>query len=227
MPKISNNDISVYHKDIRRNFKITVMYNQDHLFYAVIPSEFNEIINHLSGTECIELFIHKMYKAKNKNIIKDATFTPIVTAGSEGECLSLMKKCLEQMVNKSIVQRKVIILFYNAKDNCNYNEHRYNDAHPQIGMQFGLTYAIETSVGESKVYSTYREWEAFGEKRVDRTELRLYDGASTIIPDTPENRATLETLYNNLALLNSKIKDFTQTPETLLLFIESNIKLLN
>lgn len=227
MPKISNNPMSIYHKDIKKDYTIVVMYNQDYAFYAVIPPEFNDIVHHLSEPECKELFIQKKYTTKRGYRDANAKYDPVIAAPSEGECLSRMKKCLESFVDKSVQQRKVIILFYNPKDTTNYNEHKYNEHHPQIGMQMGLTYATETSVGDKKVYSLYREYEAFGRTNADRKELNLWNKAATIIPDTPENRETLEYLYNALKLLNDKLASFTSTPEKLLEFIQSKVKLLN
>lgn len=227
MPKISNNHMSIYHKDIKKNYTIVVMYNQEYTFYAVIPPEFKEIVHHLSDTERKDLFIHKKYASKRGSHIVDAAYDAIISATTEGDCLSRMRKCIESLMDKAIQQCKVIILFYNPKDTMNYNEHKYNDQHPQIGLQMGLTYAVETSVGDKKVYSLYREYEAFGEKHVDRKELNLWNKAATIIPDTPENREALEYLYNALKLLNEKLTSFTATPEKLLEFIQSNVKLLN
>ncbi len=61
----------------------------------------------------------------------------------------------------------------------------------------------------------------------NRKEINIWNSATTIIPDTPENRATLENLYNAFQGLNEKLKSFMQTPETLIEFIQSNVKLLN
>lgn len=221
MAKVSTQIIKTCQKDIQKEFKLNLMYNSDLKFHIEIPLEFYDVVHHLSNHT--ELSIEKVRKAKGSDI-----FRYYVTAQTEPLCIYNTKKCLEYLVDKSVVQRNVIIVFYNPKDLCNYNDHMYNEEHPQIGMQFGLTYAVETSVGDKKVYSIYPEGGYLnGCVRQNRKELNLYNKASTIIPDTPENRSTLENLYNAFILLNEKLKSFMQTPEKLLEFIQSNIKLLN
>lgn len=230
MPKISNNQITAYHKDIKKFFDIVVMYNQEHTFYAVIPNQFKSVVHHFDNDKMTELGIDIKYKSKSRRWRSDTNqedYEYIVSDNSEGSCLSKMKKTLEYLVDKSIEQRKVIILFYNAKDECRYNNHLFNNEHPQIGIQFGLTYAIETKVGENKVYSQYRTIDWFGEPREERTELNLWDSAATIIDDTPENRFTLEALYDAFVKLRDKLTSFTATPEKLLEFIASKQKLLS
>lgn len=221
MAKVSTHTIKTYQKDIQKEFKLNLMYNSEFKFHMEIPLEFYDVVHHLSNHA--ELSIEKTRKAKGVNVFKY-----YVTAQTESLCLDNTKKCLEHLVDKSVVQRNVIIVFYNPKDLCNYNEHRYNEEHPQIGLQFGLTYAVETSVGDKKVYSIYPEGGyRNGCVLQNRKELHLWNTASTIIPDTPENRATLENLYNAFIGLNEKLKSFMQSPEKLLEFIKSNVKLLN
>jgi hypothetical protein len=222
MPKISNNSVLIRHKDIDKRYDIVIMYNQKQHFYSTIPNEFKDVVHHFSEKEMEELFIveNRIGRYDSKE------YTAIIEAETEAECLFRMKECLKILVGKSIEQRNVIIVFYNPKDNCNYNDHRYNKEHPQIGLQFALTYAIETSVGDKKVYSTYDSYEAFGETHINRHEMNLWNTASTIIPDTKENRKTLEQLYINLDKLNNKLKEFTSTPEKMLEFITTNVKML-
>lgn len=230
MPHISNNKVKIYHKEIVKPYKIAISYNQDFLFYAKIPREYEQIVHHLTNEEMKTFSIekwpnksaqHRSYEAESIN------YEAIITAENEGLCLSAMKKLLEFLIDKAIVQTKVIILFFNPDNTTRYNNHRFNPGNEMIGMQMGLTYAVETVVGEKRIYSTYREYEAFGEKKIDRKELNLYDNAATIIPDTPENRETLEYLYTALKALKNKIAGFTKTPEKLLEFIQSNVKLLS
>lgn len=224
MPKISNNSLPIHHKDIKRTFDIVIMYNQEYGFYAEIPSEFHEIVNHLSHEDCQLLFISKKYAKKHS---MDNKYTSIITSPMEGQCLGRMKDCILKLMDKAITQRDVIIVFFNPKDLTTYNNHVHNLEHPQIGMQFGLTYAVETSVGEEKVYSIYPEG-GYVESciRKERKEISLYDKASTIIPDTPQNRETLEKLYTAFVVLNERLKEFTSSPEKLLKMISSNTKLL-
>jgi len=227
MAKISNNNIKVWHKDIAKNYDVSINYSQWHHFYAAIPAEFQKITEHLSDEEQKKLFIvsHKTSKYRSE------LHSHVVEAETEADCLNRITEALKILVDKAIVQRKVIIVFYNPKDTCQYNDHHYNDMHPQIGLQFGLTYAIETSVGEKKVYSTYTSYKSpFNEDEeeiVNRHELNLYSKSSVIIPDTDENRVMLEQLYGNLKILIKKLDDFTSTPEKMLEFISSNVKMLN
>lgn len=226
MPKISNNSISIYHKEIRKDFSVVVMYNKDHFFYAKIPSEFDDIVNHLSDDQLKELFIVRNYKSRSDRFSQQ-NYTSVISADTEDECLARIKKCISALIDKAIKQRDVIIVFYNGEDRMNYNSHRYNDEHQQIGLKFGLTYAIESTVGDKKVYSTYTTYDSFGEDKTVRHEMSLWNEAATIIPDTKENRAMLENLYTNLDKLNNQLKKFTGSEEVMLEFISSNIKLLN
>jgi hypothetical protein len=129
-------------------------------------------------------------------------------------------------MDKAIVQRNVIILFFNPEYEVRYGNHKHNESHPQIGCQIGLTYAVESCVGDKKVYSLYKSHEAFGETKVQRTELSLWNKSVTIIDDTPANRAALESLYEAMNNLILKLKEFASSEEKLLGLIQSNIKLL-
>jgi len=221
MAKVGTETISVYHKDIAKEFKVNLMYNSDLKFHIEIPLEFYDIVHHLDNL--VGLSIKKVKKSKDSD-----AFKYFVIAQTEVLCIGNMKKCLEYLIDKSIVQRNVIIVFYNPKDTCKYGNHIYNEEHPQIGLQFGLTYAVETCVGDKKIYSIYPEGGYIeGCVRKDRKELCLWNTASIIIPDAPENRAILENLYNAFIQLNEKLKSFTQTPEKLLEFIQSGVKLLS
>lgn len=222
MPTISKNNIRINHKEIVKDYSITVMYSQDLMFYAVIPDEFKAIVRHLDDEQRNNLFIKTKYKTAKDRHQTERAHDSIVHGTSEGECITRIRKCLEEIVGKSITQVKVIIVFYNPTHNT-----RYNKEHPQIGFQFGLTYAIETSLSGKKVYSTYNEYDSFGETKLTRHELNLWNQAAIIIPDTEANRETLEYLYNAMKALNEKLASFTSTPDKLLEFIASNIKLIS
>lgn len=227
MAKISNNRIQVYHKDIEKDYDIVIMYNQWHHFFAVIPAEFQQIIHHFSEEENRKLSIVNQRISKYK-VLPDSY---VIESETEGDCLSKTKDALKVLVDKSIQQRKVIIVFFNPKDVCQYNNHEYNKEHQQIGLQFGLTYAVETSVAEKKVYSTYTSYKSpFNDEEepiVNRHEIQLWNKASIIIPDTPDNRIMLEQLYSNLITLIGRLKEFTSSSEKMLEFISSNVKMLN
>ncbi len=229
MAKVSTEIVKIYHKDIVKEFKVSVMYDDNYNFHIAIPEEFREIVHILDGSQMIDFNVRKKYKNKKDIILTTAnSYEPVVSSMHKESCLDDFKKVLMFLVNKSINQRDVIIVFFNPKDLCQYNDHFYNEEHPQIGMQFGLTYAVETSVGDDKVYSIYPEGGHYEACTIrNRKEIRLWDKAATIIADTPENREALEGIYKGLILLNEKIKGFTQSPEMLLAFIESNTKLLS
>ena len=225
MPKISTNNVQIHNKHITKDYTVDIMYNQKHHFYANIHSEYRDIVHHLGDDKLKELSIVKDYAKKYPSA--EDKYQPIIVGATENEVLSKMRTALTYFTDKSIVQRNVIIVFYNSKDIQHYNRHTYNKEHPQIGLQYALTYAVETSVGDKKIYATYTPYESFGETRINIHELNLYHAASTIIDDTPENRATLEHLYTALFNLNKKLGEFTSTPEKLLELISSNQKLLN
>lgn len=220
MPKISNNTVNVYNHHIQKSFDVAINYNQQHAFYAQIETAFVEIADHMGDDELKDYKLERSYKTK----YRQGSYKWITAGSNKGEVLSQMKKFLEFATAKTLSHRNVIIVFFTGRDNMRYNNHRYNIEHPQIGLKFGLTYAVETSVTDKKVYSTYNGNDHRGNPI--RQELNLYGEASCIIPDTPENRETLESLYHNLNSLNERLKEFTATPEALLGLISSNQKLL-
>jgi hypothetical protein len=229
MPKISKNNITIYNEHLKKDFEVVVMYNQKHLFYAEIPEEFKDIVHHFDKSEMEKFHITKDFGGGIQKRISsgiNAKYKAIVIAGTEGECLKNIKQVLSYCVGKSVQMRPVIILFYQSDKHTMYNEHHLNNEHPIVHMEMGLTYCTETSVGDKKVYSIYTERDVFGKKEMSRRELSLWGRAATIIPDTPENRETLETLYFALQGLRDKIKSFTSTPEKLIEFIESKQNLL-
>lgn len=227
MAKVSTHTITVYHEDIHKEFKIGVLYNSDNGFHVEVPDNFREVCKHLSYDERQKKNIVTVYKTKRDQVFYNDNFKFYIKGITEQEVINNTISCFKFLITKSIVQRDVIIVFFNPKDNCLYNEHLHNKEHPQIGMQFGLTYAVESTVGENKVYSIYPEGGyRNGVTIQNRKEIRLRGDYSTIIPDTPENRITLETIYKGFITLNEKLKDITKTPDVLLEFIQSNQKLI-
>lgn len=223
MAKIGKRSVTIYHKEMKRTFEYEMLYNSDNLFHAMIPSEFNDTFDHLNETQLKELSAAKSYKRK----FNAGPYTRIVHAVNEGSCEEAMKKFIEAVMDSEIKRRNVIVLFYNGKDQCNYGDHQYNGEHPQIGFQIGLTYCVETTLGDKKIYNLFREEKDFdGEKRTIRKEIRIIDYHTTIIDDTPKNREFLENIYSKLGWLNNQLKEFTKTEESLLGLIESNQKLL-
>lgn len=218
MPKISNNKIGIQTKDIKKTYDVQIMYNQDNLFYAKIDPEFDALFDHAADETL------KKFNAKGYN--KGREFARIVTGDTEPTALSNVKKFYEHFLQETIQKRDVIIVFFKGDDKTYYHGHYYNSNHPQIGMKFGLTYAVETTSGDKKVYNQYITHSQFGSPETTRKEINLWNELVVIIDDTPENRTFLETLYNAFNDLNQKMKDFTGSSEKLLALIASKQPLL-
>lgn len=225
MPKIRKQTISVRHGEVSKNFDLTTMYDQEDAFYIELPIEFKSLIHHTENSELDGLQISKKYRSKYGRYDADMdSYKAIVSANNEQECLSKAKAAIKHFMDKIIAKRNVIIVFYYPKASSSYNRHYYNPQYDQIGIQFGLTYAVESSVGDKKVYSMYRTSENNPEHM---RELSLWGDNSTIIDDTEENRRFLEQLYDALKALNEKISSFTKNEESLINMISSGVKLLS
>jgi hypothetical protein len=218
MPKIKEVEIRVSGKSMNRYFKVVLMYNSDESFYAAIPSEFNELFDSMKEDELNKFGARRLYKNKNMT-----SFSRIVSHTIEFGCIENMKQILSVFMDQTIVKRNVIILFYNPQQNTRYGGLIHNTEHPQIGLQMGLTYCVETLSGDKKSYNIYSK-NALGNDT--RTEISLWNKSCVVIDDTLENRIFLETLYEALDKLNNKLADFTSTPEKLLNLISSGQKLL-
>lgn len=228
MPKISSNSIQIKTDHIDKFYDFDVLYNKKNLFYINIPAEFKNTLDHLSIDSMKKISIKRVYKNETDRILNPANYTCIVSAGSELEVKELYREALKVLLSKSIKQRNVIIVFFQGdRDNTRYNRHEYNEEHHLIYTSLALTYAVETSIDDHKVYSIYSEYNAFGETRINRKQISLYTPNSTVIEDTPENRKSLELIYEALKNLNEKLKSFITTPETLIEFIASKNNLLN
>lgn len=223
MPKISTNKERLTIDGLSTLVDIVIMYNQHHRFYTVIPDKYKDTCNCLTQDQLSEFSLEQEYKSKTRGLIGNGEYKWIITDNNEHDCLLKAKKCLKHLICNEAQNEDVIILFYNGNAITTYNNHRYNTEHPQIGIQFGLTYAIKTHLGGDKAIYYQRT----GIDGKNRVELNLWNKSATIIPDTPENRAVLENLYEKMKNLNEQLKGFTKTPEDLLNLINSNIKLLH
>lgn len=231
MPKISQNTFKLYHKEVTIDFNIEIHYNSENGFFIKLPPEYIISHSHLNNEQCEKFNTCIIFKNNRERYREDGKGIPIVKGQYEGICLENFKLLINHLLTSTITKREVIIVFYNPKDNTGYNSHKHNVEHPQIGLQFGLTYATETRVGENLpkyyIYSKNGESVSINHMHESKREINLWNSSSTIIDDTPENREFLETMYKALINLNEKMKEFTKTPEALLSLISSNQKLLN
>jgi hypothetical protein len=225
MPKISTNETKICHKDIDVRLKIVIMYNQKWSFYSIIPEEYKDAIQLLSKDDKKENKLREMYLGKFPKHGEEPKY--IVHAENEYDCLNQAQAVIKVLLTNVVKKRDVIIVFYNPKNRSNYNNHLYNKEHDQIGLQFGLTYAVESSVEDKKVYSMYTEvYSHTKEKEYKRDELSLWNESATIIDDTPKNREMLEALYTSLHTINTKLTEFMKSPDALAEFIKVGMKAL-
>jgi hypothetical protein len=138
---------------------------------------------------------------------------------TEAELEADMIKFYEKEITSSTSSRKVIIIHYSSP-NTSYGSHHYNEDHPQIALQLGLTYATEFTIGDEKSYSTPAKG------KYGRGKFRIWDNGTTILPDTKENRAWLEKLYAALKNVETALDTITENESTLQKFIASGKNLL-
>jgi hypothetical protein len=113
-----------------------------------------------------------------------------------------------------------VIIVHFTSPTTSYGGHSYNDQHPQLALQLGLTYATEFTIGSEKSYSTEAK------PRYGSSKFRLWDRDVTVIDDTKENRAWLESLYVALQNVETALTTITENNKTLQEFISSGQKLL-
>lgn len=219
MARVGHLNITVYGEHINKEFKLALNFNQEHDFHVFLPDELNDSFKHIEDLNKYSARFH--YKNRHETSA-GKNWKAMVYGKTESECLASAKEILNYLAGASIKQRNVIIVFYKSDDTCKYNDHRYNNEHPQIGIKFGLTYAVETTLGEKKIYSQYREVDFPSGQKIDRKELSLWNSAATIIDDTDANREMLERIYTAFVGLREKLNKITETPQALLKFIESN-----
>lgn len=230
MPKISKNTIQIYNKkQSNTNFVIDILYNQDLKFYAVIPAAFNENFDLLSGSELEGFAATRKYKSVTDRVSSTQNFERIISSDTEVGVLSNMKRFLEYLIDFTIVSRNVIILFFNTNGTTYNNMSFAKSKYPQIQMELGLVYCVETSipnVGTPK-YMQYRKTERLSGGFIEeKSEFNIWGKQCTVIDDTEENRAFLEKIYNGFSELISAMKEFTKTPEALLQLIGSGLRLI-
>ena len=153
---------------------------------------------------------HPIKRGKNVIVLSDKTEAALITK---------IKKFYEKELKDTTTSRDVIIVHFNSPT-THYGGHAYNEEHPQIGLQFGLTYATEFVIGTEKSYSSKAK-AGYGHGK-----FRIWDSDMTILDDTKENRAWLEQLYMALQNVETALTTITENNKTLQEFISSGQKLL-
>lgn len=225
MPKISNNQVTIYKETIKLHYTVVIMYNQNNMFYAVVPEEFNEHVKHLTDDERKTLYVS--YERTNSRLQTKESSRFIICAETEQLCLERWKTAIKILAEKKIEKRNVIIIHFIPNNTTSYGSMSYNREHTQIGLQFGLAYALETKSGDTKNYKRiHTHKDNNGNEHTSYQDMSIYRGSCTVIDDTEENRLFLNNLYNALKNLHDKLKDYTSTSESILQLIQSGTKLI-
>lgn len=224
MPKIANHVIKIHGEKITESYKVEINYNSSEGFYIRVPEILLPAYSHLTDQDKITHNASFFYKRKMDHY--NGKGTPIVSGDSEANVCENARKLFLKLAQSAITERPVILIFYEDKE-TGRNHHTTQGFDP-TGLEFGLTFCIETSVaGGDPVYYEYTERERFGEPVIDRRAIHVWNSNCTIIDDTPGNKEFVINLYKALKELRTKMKNFTSTSEKFLQLIASNQKLLN
>lgn len=223
MPKITTAIISVFTEKINEKYKVDVNYFSKETAFAIeVPGRFEDAFDHLSKDE-MKLFDATVY---HKTRHKTDNGKRMVTGSSEAEVISNAKKLLTKLAEVSIIERNVIIAFYDGRG-TNKN-HRTSEKYDVVGFDIGLTFCVETTIaGGEKKYYEYTDHEAFGEKRTSKRETNIWNSNCIIIDDNEENREFTISLYKAVSELKRKMDEFTETEENFLSLIASKQKLIS
>lgn len=224
MPKITSTTIQVYTDKINEKYKVDINYiSKESSFVIEVPSQFIDAFDHLSNQD--RNTFHAMYYHKTKYHRQD-NGKRVVTGKTEAEVIAHAAELFKKLASVSITERNVILVFYTARE-TNRN-HKTSEGYTPTGFDIGLTFCVETTVaGGTKKYYEYSEYEAFGEKRINKKEINIWRDSVNIIDDTEENKKFLITLYKAMDELKNKMDKFTKDEESLLSLISSQQKLLN
>ena len=222
MAKIRQTSIRVTNTDVQKYYEVVIQYNSELKFFIEVPKEFYAVLETFSNEELAGLFIEKVYKRR----FDQSNYKFVVSQSSESMCLDRTKDSIRELMNRTVTKREVIIVFFNPKHVTEYGGLAHDKDFPQIGMQYALTYCTESASGDKKVYSIFTMQDCFGEQKEIRTDVRIWNRNCIVIDDTPSNRFVLEDIYNNLNKLILNLKEFTRDSESVVKFIESNVKLL-
>lgn len=203
---------------INTSFAVNLYYSTAEGFYAKLPSELEIAFDRMTSDLMRSRGCFVAVRADKK--------TRGVRGDSADDAFNKAYRVFKTLLDDTVVERDVIILFFNNRA-TNFNDHKYNKEHPAISMQMGLTYCTEVVVsGDRPKYYQYSKYEAFGEQRISKKEICIYNDSCTIVPDTEVNREFLETIYNAIKALSSKLKDYAGTSDKLLELINSQQPLL-
>jgi len=213
MPKIKTTSLRVAPEGVVNSMivKVEIWYNEG-VFFSPLREEYYAKYEGFESEQLEKFGLTFREVNRSKSMI-------CIVAKTEGELEADMVKFYEKEILSSTSSRKVIIIHYSSPT-TSYGSHHYNEDHPQIALQLGLTYATEFVIGDEKSYST----QAKG--RYSRGKFRIWDNGTTIIDDTKENRKWLETLYAALKNVETALDTITENNETLQKFISSGQKLL-
>lgn len=222
MPKIKSYTKTVSNGKSEIRLDYDVMYNQDHHFYIEIPKVFEETFSLMPRDQL------KPFNAETVRMGR-AYGKQIVSSFSEAGVLGHFHDIIKHLLSSTTEERPVIMLFYQDTGGS-YNSHKYNDEHEQLGLLFGLTYAIEIALpGGGKKYCVEHKVknlfvkEGEPEFRVNREFFSPW--SCPIIDDTPENRAKLDSLYIGFKNIKIALESLSKTSESVLNFIENSTQL--
>jgi len=213
MPKIKTTSLRLTPKGVvnSTSIKVEIWYNEG-MFFSPLREDYYAKYEGFDSDKLEKFGLDFREINRSKSMI-------CISAKTEGELEEEIVKFYQKEIESTTASRKVIIIHYSSP-NTSYGSHHYNEQHPQIALQLGLTYATEFIIGEEKSYST----DAKG--RYGRGKFRIWENGTTIIDDTKENRKWLESLYAALKNVETALDTITENNETLQKFISSGKKLL-
>jgi hypothetical protein len=213
MPKIKTESIRLDLPETvhAQHLRIEIWYNEGQFFSPLREEHYKKY----------EGFEHDQLKKFNLDFIqinRSKSFI-CITETTEAKLITKATKFYERELKTTTQSRKVIVVHFTSPT-TSYGGHAYNEQHPQLALQLGLTYATEFTIGSEKSYSTEAK------PRYGSSKFRIWDRDVTIIEDTKENRAWLESLYAALQNVETALTTITEDSGTLQKFISSGQKLL-
>lgn len=218
MPKICKFDVQIETDKTRAFFNAELYYSNEEGFYTKIPEPLHEAFDRMTPelTYTRGAFVKERAGKKIRG----------VWGKTDEEARKNARTLFGLLLHDAITERNVIVLFFSDRT-VNFNHHIYDKQYPAIGLQMGLTYCTEITLsGDTPKYFRYREYNGLRGIVTEKSQIHITTHGTTIIPDTEENRAFVESIYSALAGLSAKLKEYTGTTEALLGFIASKQNLL-